>query len=1179
MCTIATLPPNLFDRTMNRLLHLAAVVALSSQALGQITKPADAPKPLSPAESLKQVQLPEGFRLELVAAEPLIRQPSGVCWDAKGNLFVSELHGYNREGQFDIEELNKTGKLDRVVRRIAANEDAMRRAEAEQIGTVKKLIDDNGDGLMDRAEVWADGIPACLGICPAGDGIIAVCAPDILFLADRDGDGKAEVKVTLFTGFKTGVIERRINSPQWGPDNWIYIDGGQGGRITGPKLAAPVNLPVTGFRIKPDGSAIEPISGHTSTYGFTFNDDGDRFVISTGTPAIQVAPLPWRYLSRNPDIPVRASRRNAANYNTTFPTSQPHPWRTKRADDPGFGKFYRDRYGSAESIPNGYFTSACSPLVYTDSALPGLRGQLLSCAPAQNFVHRAEIQRDGVVLNVRRFADEAKSEFLTSNDIWFHPIHLSIGPEGAIYIADFYREIIEDYSAIPRYLQQQYGLDDGRDHGRVWRLIHEKMPKTQSPNLAKLNNTELGSELFSERFWRRQTARRLLAERHKTKQLPLLKPLAEQAAQSKDTAGTVNALYALEAIGQLKQDLLVSALGHPQPGVRRHALRLAERHFDNFLPHFRTAQKRVDDPSAMVRLQLALSMGEIDDISSLRALAALAKRHLGEPWLDGAILSSLGDRPADMLNVLLTSKPEKIGKARGLVRQLCSAVGSRKIGSEISDVISLVEHMNDRSLQLECLNGLRSPLKSAVRVSISDSELNTLTHYATEGHPELRGVAADLIRLLKLESDEDRQKRLAKALKEVADLQKTTDLRLAAVRSLANENDPNIATGLLSHYASGTPAVRTAILDTVFARKDYFPSIVGALEKQQLPPAVLSAVQRSALQQAGSGLAKRAESVFAKIRPAKADTIKQFTDALAGERNTLAGQKIFSQHCAACHKAHDIGFAVGPDLTSEFRRAEETIVHDILAPSATIVGGYETYTVETRDGRVLSGVLAGESASSLTLNLPDGVQQDVLRKDIKSIRSLDVSLMPESLGVVLKPQDVANVIAWLRRPPIRRILFEDDPEILKWLNEGGGTASIDTGEKASGRASLKITPLQRYSARIPNWSFKIRENPGPGEFRYLRLAWKAPDADGVMLEISDNGNWPEPNDPKRRYYSGKNTSKWKATQISSETPGEWTVVTRDMWKEFGDFTLTGIAPTALGGPAWFDKIELLRATP
>ena len=314
---------------MIRLVHFSAFAAFAVAALGQISKPADAPKPLSPAESAKLVNLPPGFRLELVAAEPLVRQPSGVCWDAHGNLFVSELHGYNIEGQFDIEELNKTGKLDRVVRRIAANEDAMRRAEKEQFGTVKRLIDSDGDGVMDHAEVWADRLPACLGICPARGGIIAICAPDIVYLADRDGDGRAEVRETLFTGFKFGVIERRINSPQWGPDNWIYIDGGQGGRITGPSLPAPVNIPVTGFRIKPDGSAIEPISGHTSTYGFTFNADGDRFVISTGTPGIQVAPLPWRYLARNPDVAVSASRRNAANYNTSFPVSQPHPWRTK----------------------------------------------------------------------------------------------------------------------------------------------------------------------------------------------------------------------------------------------------------------------------------------------------------------------------------------------------------------------------------------------------------------------------------------------------------------------------------------------------------------------------------------------------------------------------------------------------------------------------------------------------------------------------------------------------------------------------------------------------------------------------------------------------------------------------------------------------------------------------------
>ena len=1155
---------------MKQFFLIAGVVAIAGQALGQISKPADAPKPLSPVESAKRVQLPDGFRLELVAAEPLIRQPSGVCWDAHGNLFVSELHGYNREGQYDIEELNKTGKLDRVVRRIAANEDAMRRAEGEQFGTVKKMIDDDGDGTMDRAEVWADGLPACLGICPARGGIIAVCAPDIVFLADRNGDGRAEVREKLFTGFRFGVIERRINSPQWGPDNWIYIDGGQGGRITGPHLSAPVDIPVTGFRIKPDGSAIEPVSGHTGTYGFTFNADGDRFVISTGTPGIQVAPLPWRYLSRNRDIAVRASRRNAANYNTTFPVSRPHPWRTKRADDPGFGKYYRDHYGAAESIPNGYFTSACSPLVYQDSALPGLIGQILACAPAQNLVHRAELQRDGIRLNIQRTADEAKSEFLASGDIWFHPIHLSIGPAGGIYIADFYREIIEDYSAIPRYLQQQYGLDDGKNHGRVWRLVHNDMPKPQSPNLAKLGNAALAREVASPRFWRRQTARRLLLERGAR--------LAGIALPPDDTAAAVNALYTLDGLGQLNDNTLATALGHGEPGMRRHALRLAERRFSDSERLLAAALRLANDESPVVRLQLALSLGETDDTGSLRTLAGLARRHGEEAWLDRAILSSLGNRAGQMLKALLSDKLDALGQARGLVRRLCSAAASRKNPEEFSGVIALLSGLDDPGLQLECLKGLRAPFKSATTLTIGDAPREALMRLATSGEGEVRIAALDLTRVLKLETAAERKERLAKALRDVANVQLPAELRLAAVRGLASENDDAIATSLLDAYPAATPPVRRAILEMAFARSDHLPAVVSAMEQNKLAPSALNAVQRTALLgQKKAGLAKRARVLFATLKPVDDATLQRFVTALKAKRDTGAGQTTFSQHCATCHRAHGMGFAVGPDLTSEFRRAEETIVQDILAPSAVIVAGHETYTVETTDGRVLSGVLAGESAASLTLALTGGVRLDVLRKDIKSLKSLDVSLMPESLAVALKPSDVANVIAWLRQPPTRQVLFDDSPAFAGLLTEGGGSATVVTGDKHSGSASLRITPLQRHSKRIPGWAFRIRENPGPGEYRYLRLAWKAPQAAGVMVELADNGAWPSSGSPERRYYSGKNTSDWQATRVSEKRPTEWTMVTRDLWKDFGNLTLTGIAPTALGGPAWFDQIELLRA--
>ena len=1151
--------------------------ALSNIGHGKITKPTDAPKPLPAAESAKLVQLPGGFRLELVAAEPLIRQPSGLCWDEHGSLFVTELHGYNREGQYDIEELNKTGKLDKIVRRIPANDKAVRRAEKEQVGTVKRLIDTDGDGLMDRAEIWADELPACMGICPARGGVIVACAPDILYLADRDGDGKAEIREKLYTGFKTGIIERRINSPQWGPDNWIYVDGGQGGRITGPNLPAPVDIPVTGFRIKPDGSAIEPVSGHTGTYGFTFTPDGDRLVISTNTPGIQVAPLPWRYLSRNPDAVISASRRNAANYNRTFPASKAHPWRNKRAADPGFSKYYRDHYGAAESDPNGYFTSACSPLVYQDSALPELAGQILACAPAQNFVHRANLQRDGMFLNIRRLPGEEHSEFLASSDIWFHPIHLSIGPAGGVWIADFYREIIEDYSAIPRYLQQQYGLDDGKDHGRIWKLVHDDMQKSLSADMGNLNNTELAKETANPRFWRRQTARRLLLESPDEIDEKAVAILARNSRTKGDSAVAIGSLYTLEGIDRLDDKQLETAFGHGSPGVRRHALRLAEKRFDERETLLGAALHLTGDDSEIVRLQLSLSLGETDDSRALQALADLAKEHGKETWLTGAILSSLGNRGGKMLGALL-STPDQLGQARDLVKRLCRAVANRRDHDELSVAILHIATLSDQSLQSECLEGLLEPFKSTTALALNKPAQDALKRLATAGDGEAKIAAIKLTQVLNLESASERKARLTKALSEVANVQLPVERRLAAVRGLASERDVVIVDNLLRAYPSATPAVRLAILKAAFARTGNLPSVVNAMERNYISPTALNAMQRSALLEQQGEFTKRVRDLFAKLKPVDSATMEKFITALESERNPESGKAVFSRHCATCHKAHGLGFSVGPDLTSEFRRAEETIVHDILAPSDNIVAGHETYTVETNDGRVLIGILANESAGSLTLSLPAGLQLNVLRKNIKSLKSLPISLMPESLAATLKPSEVADVIAWLRQPPTRRMLFDDSLGFANLLKEGGGTAAVVSDHKHSGTSSLLVTPPQKYSARIDGWSFRIRENPEPGEYRYLRLAWKAPRASGVLVELAHNGSWPPPDSPERRYYSGKNTTEWQATLVSKKLPTEWTVITQDLWKDFGDLTLTGIAPTALGGPVWFDRIELLRSS-
>ncbi|MEX2170939.1 MAG: PVC-type heme-binding CxxCH protein [Pirellulales bacterium] len=1147
-------------------------LAFVSQTVhAEIERPKDAPPALSPEETTRLIHVPEGFRVELVASEPLIREPSGVCWDERGRLFVCELHGYNLEGQYDIEELNKTGQLDRVVQRIQANDGAKRKAEDGTYGTVKVLYDTDGDGRMDRVEVWADRLPPCYGICPARGGVIVACAPDIIYLADRDGNGRAEVHEVLFTGFPTGALERGISAPQWGYDDWIYVGAGHGGgTISGPRLKQPVNLPNSDFRIKADGSLIEPISGRTGTFGFSFTESGERFVVNTRSPLL-VAALPWRYLARNPDAAAPALEYSVLPYHQVFPRSQPHPWRARRAQDPAFSKFYTDRYGSEEATPNGFFTSSCSPLVYQDAALPGLHGQLFVCEPAQNLVHRAILERDGSSLSAHRVLGEEQSEFLASSDPWFHPMALSHGPEGAIWIVDFYREIIEDYSAIPRYLQQQYGLHNGHDRGRIYRLVHNTtaMPPT---DMSRLADDELVDEVSSPLLWRRQTARRLLVERGGAAPAT---SLAEIVRTAEDPATTLNALHTLDALSALENDHLKIALTHPAPSVRVHALRLMDQRFNDAPVLLDAALRLVDDPNPRVHLQLALSLGESHDRRVLPTLCRLAREHGEVRWLHDAILSSLAGRAGEMLTELL--RENEIGPALALVEPLCAAIAARRNPQEMSNVVLQIAAARAPAVQVACLRGFRSRVPEPISIMLSDGARQAFKGLTASDDEDVRAAAQSLVGVLRIESPAERHLRLEKAAGEMVDPQLPLDDRLAAIAELATEQDSEITAMLIQAFTDGTPPIRDAILEALFRRRDRLTEVVAALENGVILASALNGVQRaSLLENSDSAISERAAKLLKAPSHALEAHLPRFVAALEVPRDAARGEIVFREKCANCHQAHGVGHAVGPDLASEFQRAEETIIRDILTPSAVIASGYTTYIVETTAGLVHTGLIAGESANSIHLREPEGKHQTILRKDIASLNASSVSLMPEDLHKTLNPQQLADALAWLRRPPTRVVLIDDDATLATVLSSGDGKAQFVTTDKLVGQFALRITPLQRHSPRIPGWSYRIREEPTEGEYRFVRFAWKCDGAHGVMIELANNGRWPAADAAQFRYYAGRNSTPWLATEVSSQVPVEWTFVTRDLWKDFGDCTLTGIAPTAMGGAALFDAIQLLR---
>jgi putative membrane-bound dehydrogenase-like protein len=1066
-------------------------------ALAQIPAPTDAPKPRTPEQSAAAFKLPPGFRMEVVACEPLIASPSGLAWDERGRMFVSELHGYNLAGQLDIEELNKTGKLDTQVRRVQADAKHKHAAEKGTFGVIKLLTDTDGDGRMDKGTIFATNLPPAYGLVPARGGVIVACAPHILFFADRDGDGFAETREVLFTGFGTGELERGINAPHWGADGWIYFGRGwPGGPITGPKLAQPVTLPGSDFRIRADGSAIEPVSGSTGTFGFALTEAGDRFTVSTRN-SFFIAPLPWHYLARNPDAAVGDLRFSTGDARA-YSISRPHPWRQKRADDPAYSKYYRDRYGAAESDPTGWFTSACGPLLYQDHALPGLHGHYFLCEPSGNLIHRALIVPDGPALTQRRAPGEEQSEFAATTDQWSHPMHLLPGPDGAIWVVDYYREIIEDYSAIPRHLQQQYGLYAGHDRGRIYRLTHEQKAPTPPADMSKLNAKQLAAEVASPLLWRRQTAQRLLVERNEQSAPPVLREvLAKPAAES---ASLITALRTLDQLRALTPGELRPFVRHPAESVRVHALQLADRWFTK--PEAGLSGALLDttltaaaaETSPRVQLQFALSLGESRDPRAFAMLARYARERLGVRWMDTAILSSLHQRGGEMLTELLREP----GESAPLLNRLAQTVGARRDEVELARVLRLVAESH--SLQPSSPSGERAGVQG-----LADSQATVLN-----------GLALG---------------------------------RKNAPRKPLSDKSARAALAKLA--ASPVAAVRNA---------------TRALEDTFVPAASEGEVFT------GPAVATTTEVSDA--------TFRKFTAALAGPRDPKRGHEVFNLACTTCHRIGQEGHEFGPDLLGELGVAEETLVRHLLLPNERIRPGYETTVVNTRAGSSVVGLLKDDGATSLTLAQPNGAEQVLLRKDVIGVRRVAGSLMP-SFAETLTPTDLASLLAWLRSnlgadAGRRAVLFDEEPGFAALLSTESGTATIETTGAAFGKLCLRITPPQRASAKIPGWNFRIVEKPAAtNEFRFLRLSWKASGA-GVMVEMANSARWPKAEDRNGRYHAGRNTTNWQSRETSPTPPREWDTVTVDLWKDMGAFTLTGLAPTAMGGDAWFDRIELLR---
>ena len=600
---------------------------------------------LSPADALKTFSMPPGYRLELVASEPLIQDPILIDWDPAGRLWAVELPGYMRD-------IKASG-------------------EHEPIGRIVVLEDTNGDGAMDRRTVFADGLIQPLAMKVLEQGVLVGEPPNIWLMRDTDGDLRSDRKdlVTAGYGRRETNVEVNANALLWGLDNRIHVSG------TGADMV--LRYVDRTFQVQRSLSRGQ--------WGAT-QDDAGRVYRNHNESVLHVDLVPTPYFARNPALlrtrgSHEALQDPAGNINDIWPSHQ----------TPGTNRAYQHGILRADGTLAAY-TAACGPLVFRGDRLPAdLQGNVFVAEPTANVVSRFILADDGTTLRARKAYQRA--EFLSSTDERFRPVYLSNAPDGTLYVVDIYRGIIQHHTYITRYLRDQISsraLEQPVGLGRIYRVVHDRTVRDRTRLSAKVPASQLAGFLSHPSGWWRDTAQRLLVERGDGSVAPALTALAETAP---DWRARVHALWTLDGLNAAIAGTVAKALSDSSRDVRVAALRISERWLGE-TDH--PLQPRVvalaDDQDWAVRQQAVASMGALPPGPRERSIAAVLERRALDPIVADTALSGLRGSEASVLTMLLQPGAERTATREAAITILAATIA--RSGQE-SVVIELFQRAAD----------------------------------------------------------------------------------------------------------------------------------------------------------------------------------------------------------------------------------------------------------------------------------------------------------------------------------------------------------------------------------------------------------------------------------------------------------------------------------------------------
>ncbi|MCX6955007.1 MAG: c-type cytochrome [Verrucomicrobia bacterium] len=953
-------------------------------------------KALTPTEALAAFQIEAGLRVELVAAEPLVVSPVAFAFDERGRLFVVEGRGYP-------EPID--GKL-------TANE-----------GRVVLLEDTDGDGRMDKRTEFATGLGLPNGIAVWRGGVFVTCAPDILYLKDNDGDGVADERRVVLTGFDTSrTSQLRVSSPTLGRDGLMYVASGlNGGKVTSPlhpERAAVSFSPADG-RFDPDTFLYESTGGR-GQFGLSFDGFGRRFVSSNRHPVLQVVLEPW-HLKRNPRLTVTQVMQEVSKVE-----AEAKVWPISRAS------VSADFIPSLMNAPHsGTFTSACSVLVYGGTGLsPDYQGNVFICEPAQNLVQRQILRDEGASFRAE-VAGGGGREFLASSDTWFRPVFLAHGPDGALYVADMHRREIDHPSYVPE--ESRGGLDftSGKENGRIYRIVRAG---GDSKRVAKLagDGEGLVRELDSPEAWRRETAHRLLLEHHEAARVPSLEKSALIAVQAE---ARVRARWLLRGLGGVSEAVLAAGLSDKTPAVREQTALLVAEYLSAYPDLLKPVLALANDADARVRFAGALTLATSADARVVGALAEIAARDGEDRWTRAAVLTGVTGRLEALAAALRPHAGENPAALAAVRQDLGRLFGVGAPPEECRRFLSqLLREDGPLAASLPALLGLAEgwrtrpgtkaagadPFAAMLGEAAGEAERQALGGLVARAAALATAGTAPLparVRAVSLLGWLDSPQRRA-VFGELLDARQAPELQLEVVRALERIGDPASGALLLAkkNWTGYSPQVRAAVIATVTGKPPLltvlFDAIAGGtVAATEIPPAKRAQLMRHAT----PALRERAEAVFKPIDTGdRMQVYRAHRDLLALKAEAAPGREIFLRVCSACHTRGAVGGKVGPDLTGIRHQPADALLLHILVPNYEVAPAYQAVTVETRDGRTLTGWVATETESALTLRTAFGTDEVLLRSSVASLSASGVSLMPEGLEQTMSRQDLANLIAYLK---------------------------------------------------------------------------------------------------------------------------------------------------------------------